>query len=158
MSPLSQKLSELRPFSWVKSWQNLKSKKFSNLKISLTFWAVDQFFSFLVKSIYISESTHQVSRSNNNLEPLNWVWALCAPPALGNQNPGANRVKGDNPLSINFRWNSKLSKLHYRKRKICLLWMTWYQLYQNDLKFQYCVLCFQQIFSEQIHLIHDSSW
>ena len=50
-----------------------------NLKISLTLLDLDQFF-FLVKSIYISESTHKVSRSNNNLEPLNWVWALCAPP------------------------------------------------------------------------------
>ena len=28
-------------------------------------------FCFLVKSIYISESTHKVSRSNNNFEPLN---------------------------------------------------------------------------------------
>ena len=37
---------------------------------------------FHVKSIYISESTHKVSRSNNNLEPLNWIRALCAPPPL----------------------------------------------------------------------------
>ena len=34
MGPLSNKL---RPFSWVMSWWNLKSIKFSNLKISLTF-------------------------------------------------------------------------------------------------------------------------
>ena len=95
MSHLSQKFSKLWPFSWVKYWWNLKSVKFSNIKISLTFWDLDQFF-FLVKSIYISESTHKVSRSNNNLEPLNWVWALCAPPLRGitrTQNPGANRVK-----------------------------------------------------------------
>ena len=89
MSPLSQKLSELRPFSWVKSWQNLKSKKISNLKISLTFWDLDQFF-FLVKSIYISESTHKVSRSKNNLEPLSWIQAFCAPPGSlpGPRTPG----------------------------------------------------------------------
>ena len=70
MSHLSQKLSELQPFSWVKPWQNLKSKEFPNLKISH------------VKSIYISESIHKVSRSSNNLEPLNWIRALCVPPRL----------------------------------------------------------------------------
>ena len=92
--PLSQKLSKLQPFSWIKSWRNLKSIKFSNLKILLTFWDLDQFF-FLVKSIYISESINKVSRSNNNLEPLNWVWALCAPPGVlpGPRTPGLIGLK-----------------------------------------------------------------
>ena len=58
MSHLSQKLSELWPFSWFKSWQNLRSKKLSNFKISLTFWDLDQFF-FLVKSIYIFKVKQQ---------------------------------------------------------------------------------------------------
>ena len=57
MSPLSKKLSELRPFSWVKSWQNLKSKKFSNLKISLTFWDLDQFFFSCEVNIYFWKHT-----------------------------------------------------------------------------------------------------
>ena len=83
MSPLSKKLSKLRPFSW----QNLKSKKISNLTDFLTFRPI--FFSH-VKSIYNSESIHKVSRSKNNLEPLNWIQAFCAPPGSlpGPRTPG----------------------------------------------------------------------
>ena len=100
MSPLSQKLSELRPFPWVKSWRNLKSKKFQISKYHCLFEIWTNFF-FLVTSIYISESRYKVSRSNNNIEPLNWVW-VCGyyqDPECGNvgitrtQNPGADRVK-----------------------------------------------------------------
>ena len=72
MSPLSQKLSELRPFSWVKSWQNLKSIKFSNHKISLT-----------------------VSRSNNNLEPSNWIRALCTLKHLTSNTSNASKRRND---------------------------------------------------------------
>ena len=88
MSPLSQKLSELQPFSWIKCWQNFKSIKFSNLKISLLFLDLDHFFSH-VKSIHISESIHKVSRSNNNLKPLNWI-PPPPPPGLlpGSRTPG----------------------------------------------------------------------
>ena len=93
MSPLSQKFSKLWPFLWVKLWRNNKFIKFSNPKISLFFWDLDHFFSH-VKSIYISESIYKVSRSNNNLEPLNdrvkmflellwwfWIqnWVISAP-------------------------------------------------------------------------------
>ena len=53
MSPLSQKLSELRRFLWVKSWWNLKSIKFSNLKISLTFWDLDLFFLMWSQFIFL---------------------------------------------------------------------------------------------------------
>ena len=38
MSPVSQKLSELWQFLWVKVRQNLRSSNFSNLNISLIFW------------------------------------------------------------------------------------------------------------------------
>ena len=38
------------------------------------FFDLDQLF-FSCEVNYVSESIHKVSRSNNNLEPLNWMWA-----------------------------------------------------------------------------------
>ena len=75
MSPVSQKWNELRPFLWVKSRQNLQSIKSWNLKISLTLWDLDTIF---VKLTYIPEGIQKILRSNNNLELLNWIRALCA--------------------------------------------------------------------------------
>ena len=47
-----------------------------------------------MKSISISEIIHKVSRSNNNLKPLNWIRALCAPRGITSiQDPVSDRVK-----------------------------------------------------------------
>ena len=52
MGPVSQKLSELRPFLWVKLRPNCKSINLSNLKISLTFGDLEPIF-FLMWSQFI---------------------------------------------------------------------------------------------------------
>ena len=44
MSPLSQKMSELRVFFWVMPRWNLNFIKFSNLEISTSFWDFDPIF------------------------------------------------------------------------------------------------------------------
>ena len=90
MSPLSQKLSELWPFSWVKSWQNLKSIKFSNLKISMTFWDLDQFFFSCEVNLYFWKhiQSFKVKQQFRALK-LN-PGTLCPPPGKlpGSETPG----------------------------------------------------------------------
>ena len=51
MTPLSKKLRELHEFLWVESRQNLIFSKFSNLKVSFSFWDLD--LNFLYVSICI---------------------------------------------------------------------------------------------------------
>ena len=76
ISPLSQKLIKLRPFSWVKSWQNIKFIKFSNLKISLTFWDLDQFFFSCEVNLCFWKHT-QSFKVKQQFRALQFIQALC---------------------------------------------------------------------------------
>ena len=80
MSPLSQKLSELRPFLWVKSWQNFQPIKFSNLNDFLRFRPIRS----LKWSKFIFLKAYTQFQGQTTIYPRG---------ITRTQNPGANRVK-----------------------------------------------------------------
>ena len=88
-------MSELQPFSWVKSWWNLKSKKFANLKflrfrlfffsceVYLHFWKHTQSFKVKHQSIalkFLLQCLGFLSKLSGKLIVLNvWMFLYSSP-------------------------------------------------------------------------------
>ena len=105
MSLLSQKLSELWPFSRVKSRRNLKLIILSNLKISLTFWDLDPIF-FLMWNQYIFLNAYKNFQGQRTIgRPLTQYGFLEPPPHESIRSWGAmeDRVKPSQRIFWCFR-------------------------------------------------------
>ena len=105
MSLLSQKLSELWPFSWVNSRRNLKPIKLSNLKISLTFWDLDPIFFLMWNQNILLNAYTNFQGQRTIWRPLT-QYGFLEPPPMNLSGPGGpwqiGLKKGERIASVGF--------------------------------------------------------
>ena len=133
---LSQKLSELWSFSWVKSRWNLKPIKLSNLKISLIFWDLDQIF-FLMWNQFIFLNAYTNFQGQRTIWRPQTQYGFLAPPPESIRSWGAmvDRVKGHPSGCLDYI-NLVLSTAGWRNYGLLYCWrkpkLFWIKMQQRQ--------------------------